>query len=107
MHCLSCFFQNSELSDKSTAAETEAAELKNQVEELDYDLQNANAKVDKYDRHLADAIAKIKTYEEGDIRVAGGGEGVSRNKVNVLMDHLEKFGSWVRNKIPAGEEFGL
>ena len=75
------FFQNSELSDKLTAAETEAAEQKNQVEELEYNLNSASHRVEKLDRHLADTMLRLKTYEEGEIKVDGGGEGVSKNKV--------------------------
>ena len=74
--------QNAELTDKLAASETEVAELKNQVEDLEYHLNSATQRVDKLDRHLADTMQKLKTYQEGEIKVQGGGEGVSKNKVN-------------------------
>jgi len=57
------------------------AELKNQVEDLEYQLAIATNRVDKLDKHLGDAQTKLKTYQEGEIKVTGGGEGVSKNKV--------------------------
>ena len=42
--------QNSELCDKAAAAETQVAELRNQVEELQYELESATHRVDKLDR---------------------------------------------------------
>lgn len=63
------------------AAETEVAELKNQVEDLEYHLASANHRVEKLDKHLSETMAKLKTYQEGEIKVQGGGEGVSKDKV--------------------------
>ncbi len=80
--------QNSEVTDKLNAAETEAAELKNKIEDFEYNLDAATTKVDKFDRHLADAYLKIKTFEEGDITVQGGGEGVSKKKVGPSITSL-------------------
>ena len=67
--------------DKLTAAETETAELHNKVEDLEYNYDASKARIDKYDRHLADAMSKVRTYEEGTVTIQGGGEGVSRKKV--------------------------
>lgn len=68
------------------AAETEAAELKNQVDDLDYQLSNANHRVDKLDRHLANAVAKVKSYEASEVKVpttgaSGTTETVAKTKV--------------------------
>ena len=68
--------------DKLTAAETEAAELKNLVDDLEYELGNAKTRVLKLDCRLSDATQKLKTFQEGEITVQGGGEGVSKNKVS-------------------------
>ena len=76
--------QNSELMDKLTASETEAAELKNLVDDLEYELDSAKTRVTKLDCHLSDAMQKLKTFQEGEITVQGGGEGVSKNKVSVI-----------------------
>ena len=68
------------------AAETEAAELKNQVDDLEYQLSNANHRVDKLDRHLANAVAKVKSYEANEVKVpttgaSGTTETVAKTKV--------------------------
>lgn len=73
------------------AAETEVAELKNQVEDLEYHLANANHHVEKLDRHLSETMAKLKTYQEGEIKVQGGGEGVSKDKVSINLLQLLGF----------------
>ena len=76
--------QNSELQDRLAAAETEAAELKNQVDDLEYQLSNANHRVDKLDRHLADVATKLKSYEANDVKVPTAGasaETVTKTKV--------------------------
>ena len=78
--------QNSELQDRLAAAETEAAELKNQVDDLEYQLSNAHHRVDKLDRHLADAVTKVKSYEANEEKVpttcaSGTTETVTKTKV--------------------------
>lgn len=82
--------KNSELQDKVVAAETEVAELKNQVEDLEYHLASANHRVEKLDKHLSETMAKLKTYQEGEIKVQGGGEGVSKDKFNGILSELEE-----------------
>ena len=71
--------QNSELLDKLAAAETEAAELKNQVDDLEYQLTNATHCVDKLDRHLAETTAKLKTYQATDTKIATTSAGTTSN----------------------------
>ena len=88
-------FQNSELMDKLTAAETEAAELKNLVDDLEYELGNAKTRVLKLDCRLSDATQKLKTFQEGEITVQGGGEGVSKNKVSVTGAYWGPFECYV------------
>ncbi len=73
--------QNIELNDKQAAAETEVAEQKNQIEDLQYQLDDSRHQVEKLDRHLADTTQRLRTYQDGEIKVQGGGEGVSKNKV--------------------------
>jgi len=70
------------------AAETEAAELKNQVDDLDYQLSNANHRVDKLDRHLADAVTKVKSYEANEVKVpttAPSGTSDTPTKPKVIL----------------------
>ena len=68
------------------AAETEAAELKNQVDDLEYQLSNATHRVDKLDRYLANAVAKVKSYEANEVKMPSTGasgttETVTKTKV--------------------------
>ncbi|KAK2140818.1 hypothetical protein LSH36_1238g00029 [Paralvinella palmiformis] len=91
--------KNAELTDKLAASETEVAELKNQVEDLEYHLNSATQRVDKLDRHLADTMQKLKTYQEGEIKVQGGGEGVSKNKFNEIVAELEEQKELATNRL--------
>jgi len=91
--------KNSETSDTSAASETEAAELKNKMEDLEYNLANALQKIDKYDRQLGEAVNKISTYEEGGITVSGGGEGVSKNKFVEISKELEEQKELATNRL--------
>jgi E3 ubiquitin-protein ligase BRE1 len=81
LHLICIIFQNSELSDNLGAAETEVAELKNKVEDVEYQLSSERHLVEKLDRHLSEALLKLKSCQEGEIQVQGGGEGVSKNQV--------------------------
>ncbi|GAB0096884.1 E3 ubiquitin protein ligase [Sergentomyia squamirostris] len=54
----------SELQDTLTAKETEAAELRNQIDDLQYELEKVRCRNDKLENHLAEAIEKLKTYHQ-------------------------------------------
>lgn len=54
----------SELQDSVTAKETETAELKNQIDDLQYELEKVRCRNDKLENHLAEAIEKLKTYHQ-------------------------------------------
>ncbi|EDW36431.1 GL10311 [Drosophila persimilis] len=53
-----------EYQDALTAKETENAELKNQIDELQYDLEKIHCRNDKLENHLAEAIEKLKAYHQ-------------------------------------------
>lgn len=53
-----------ELQDSVTAKETEIAELKNQIDDLQYELDKVRNRNDKLETHLAEAIEKLKTYHQ-------------------------------------------
>jgi len=90
---------NSENLDKLSAAETEAAELKNNLEEVEYNCQEAQRRLDKYDKHLAEAVQKLKTLEEGSVTIEGGGEGVSKNKYDEIHSDLEEQKELATNRL--------
>ncbi|XP_017778312.1 PREDICTED: E3 ubiquitin-protein ligase Bre1 [Nicrophorus vespilloides] len=50
------------LQDSVTAKETEIAELKNQIDDLQYDLDKVRTRNDKLENHLGEAIEKLKIY---------------------------------------------
>lgn len=54
----------SELQDSITAKETETAELKNQIENLQYELESVRSRNDKLENHLAEAIEKLKAFKD-------------------------------------------
>jgi hypothetical protein len=53
-----------ELQDSLTGKETEAAELRNQIDDLQYELLKVQSRNDKLENHLAEAIEKLKTYQQ-------------------------------------------
>lgn len=52
-----------ELQDSVTAKDVEIAELKNQIDDLRYELEKVGSRNDKLENHLAEAIEKLKTYQ--------------------------------------------
>ena len=77
-------WQVTEYQDKLTAAETEIAELKNKMDDLEYNFEKADERAARLDRHLAEALQKLQSYEDtGVIQEEGGRKitGVSKKKV--------------------------
>ncbi|ALC44111.1 Bre1 [Drosophila busckii] len=93
-----------EYQDALTAKETENAELKNQIDELQYDLEKIHCRNDKLENHLAEAIEKLKAYHQiyGDPNKStnstktpntssGSITGGSTTTTNVNSQHLEEL----------------
>lgn len=83
-----------ELQDTLTGKETEAAELHNQIDDLQYELGKVRLRNDKLENHLAEAIEKLKTYHQmhGDQQakpVSGSSTSKPTNTTNVATQHLE------------------
>lgn len=78
----------SEFQDTLTGKETEAAELRNQIDDLQYELEKVRCRNDKLENHLAEAIEKLKAYHH-----MHGGESAKAPKTsattNVQTQHLE------------------
>lgn len=53
-----------ELQDTLTGKETEAAELNNRIDDLDYEREKVRSRNDKLENHLAEAIEKLKLYHQ-------------------------------------------
>lgn len=96
-----------EYQDALTAKETENAELKNQIDELQYDLEKIHCRNDKLENHLAEAIEKLKAYHQmhGDpnkststAKVSGHAH-VSSHQVEDLQKELEENRELANNRL--------
>ncbi|XP_053675488.1 E3 ubiquitin-protein ligase Bre1 [Anopheles nili] len=73
----------SEYQDMLNGKETEAAELRNQIDDLQYELEKVRCRNDKLENHLAEAIEKLKSFHQmhgGDPLSGGGGAGGSERQ---------------------------
>ncbi|KAH8257075.1 hypothetical protein KR038_002579 [Drosophila bunnanda] len=88
-----------EYQDAHTAKETENAELKNQIDELQYDLEKIHYRNDKLENHLAEAIEKLKAYHQiyGDPNKSSNSAktpastAMGTTTTNVNSQHLEEL----------------
>ncbi|XP_055912890.1 E3 ubiquitin-protein ligase Bre1 [Eupeodes corollae] len=80
-----------EYQDALTAKETENAELKNQIDELQYDLEKIHCRNDKLENHLAEAIEKLKAYHQmhGDPSKSTTSAVKGTTPANVNSQHFE------------------
>ncbi|XP_055840627.1 E3 ubiquitin-protein ligase Bre1 isoform X1 [Episyrphus balteatus] len=80
-----------EYQDALTAKETENAELKNQIDELQYDLEKIHCRNDKLENHLAEAIEKLKAYHQmhGDPSKSTSSAVKGTTPTNVNSQHFE------------------
>ncbi|XP_011186865.1 E3 ubiquitin-protein ligase Bre1 [Zeugodacus cucurbitae] len=96
-----------ECQDALTAKETENAELKNQIDELQYDLEKVHCRNDKLENHLAEAIEKLKAYHQmhGDPnKSSSSGKGTATANVNSqhyedLQKDLEEYRELANNRL--------
>lgn len=63
--------------DALAGKETEAAELKNQIDELKYEIEKVRCRNDKLENHLAEAIEKLKS-----LQMYGNDEKAAQNTGN-------------------------
>lgn len=70
----------SELQDTITGKDTLAAELRNQVDDLQYELNKVRARNDKLEHHLGEAIEKLKAFQQ-----IHGSDDKGCNKSNTLV----------------------
>ncbi|XP_051167926.1 E3 ubiquitin-protein ligase Bre1 isoform X2 [Leptopilina boulardi] len=70
----------SELQDTITGKDTLAAELRNQVDDLQYELNKVRARNDKLEHHLGEAIEKLKAFQQ-----IHGSDDKGSNKSNTIV----------------------
>ncbi|XP_058803984.1 E3 ubiquitin-protein ligase Bre1 isoform X1 [Phymastichus coffea] len=97
----------SELQDTITGKDTLAAELRNQIDDLQYELNKVRARNDKLEHHLGEAIEKLKTFQQ----IHGSDEkgnnkpntivatGVSQTKLEDLQRELEETRELSNNRL--------
>ncbi|KAK9890641.1 hypothetical protein WA026_012001 [Henosepilachna vigintioctopunctata] len=96
-----------ELQDSVTARETEIAELKNQIDDLQYEFDKVRNRNDKLETHLAEAIEKLKTYNQlhGDPADKNSQQkpvvqsGVSQAKLEDLTKEVEELKELSNNRL--------
>ncbi|KAG5879910.1 hypothetical protein JTB14_018452 [Gonioctena quinquepunctata] len=98
----------SELQDSLTAKETENAELKNQIDDLQYELEKVRNRNDKLETHLAEAVEKLKAYHQlhGDPDNKGKEQkpqapqtSVSQAKLEDLIKEVEEWKELANNRL--------
>ncbi|KAK0086594.1 hypothetical protein PV325_002903 [Microctonus aethiopoides] len=97
----------SELQDTITGKDTLTAELRNQVDDLQYELNKVRARNDKLEHHLGEAIEKLKTFQQ----IHGSDEkgsnksttlvasSVSQTKLDDLQRELEETRELSNNRL--------
>ncbi|XP_048507689.1 E3 ubiquitin-protein ligase Bre1 isoform X2 [Athalia rosae] len=97
----------SELQDTITGKDTLAAELRNQVDDLQYELNKVRSRNDKLEHHLGEAIEKLKAFQQ----IHGTDEkgsnkpstlvasSVSQTKVEDLQRELEETRELANNRL--------
>nr|CAD7394002.1 unnamed protein product [Timema cristinae] len=93
-----------ECQDKLTGKETEAAELRNQIDDMQYELLKVQSRNDKLENHLAEAYEKLKTFEQihgedkGIVKPVVT-SGVSQKKLEDLQKELEEQRELSNNRL--------
>ena len=84
------------MQEQLTAKETEAAELQNRVDDLDYELQKKRHRADSLENHLAEALEKNKLIQLQQQQTGvlieektAGNKVVSVSQKKVSIDHVK------------------
>jgi len=75
-----------ELQEQVTGKDTEAAELRNQIDDLQYELQKVTQRNDKLETSLADAIEQLKTYQQ--LHAQADDKAQDKKPVNVVTNSV-------------------
>lgn len=84
-----------EFQDSLTGKETEAAELRNQIDDLQYELLKVQSRNDKLENHLAEAIEKLKTYQQ----IHGEDKGIVKPVVTTSVSQKKVILTSMASKI--------
>jgi len=96
----------SELQDNLTASETEIAELKNKVDDLEYVYVKSQHKCDSYERKLQEHAEKLQFYQEstGNMPISSlknvpGVGGVPTGRMDDILSELEEHKELSANRL--------
>ncbi|XP_035436036.1 E3 ubiquitin-protein ligase Bre1 isoform X2 [Spodoptera frugiperda] len=97
-----------QLQDAVNSRDTENAELKNQIDDLQYELMKVRSRNDKLENHLAEAIEKLKSYHQSGASAvpaaasSGGGAAagaVAAAKLEDVAAELEEQRELANNRL--------
>ncbi|CAG5126912.1 unnamed protein product, partial [Candidula unifasciata] len=93
----------SELQDKLTASETEIAELKNKLDDLEYVYEKAEYKNDSLERRLAEVSERLQFYQEttGNMPISGlkNLSGLPTGRLDEILSELEEHKELSTNRL--------
>ncbi|XP_037295433.1 E3 ubiquitin-protein ligase Bre1-like isoform X1 [Manduca sexta] len=93
------------LQDAVNSRDTENAELKNQIDDLQYELMKVRSRNDKLENHLAEAIEKLKSYHQSGGAVGSMGavpapaHGAANAKLEDVAAELEEQRELANNRL--------
>ncbi|KAL4711981.1 hypothetical protein ACJJTC_011288 [Scirpophaga incertulas] len=88
------------LHDAVSSRDTENAELKNQIDDLQYELMKVRSRNDKLENHLAEAIEKLKSYHaSGASAVAAPAPTVANARLEDVTAELEEQRELANNRL--------
>nr|XP_021206386.1 E3 ubiquitin-protein ligase Bre1 isoform X2 [Bombyx mori] len=90
------------LHDSLNSRDTENAELKNQIDDLQYELMKVRSRNDKLENHLAEAIEKLKSYHQSGVTTAASApahSGAAAAKLEDVAAELEEQRELANNRL--------
>ncbi|GFT22021.1 e3 ubiquitin-protein ligase Bre1 [Nephila pilipes] len=88
-----------EMNDKLAAQEIANAELKNHIEDLEYDLSKTKQREEKLDMHLSECLTKLKAYNLTDSDGRPPISTVTQAKMEDLQKELEEQKELASNRL--------
>jgi E3 ubiquitin-protein ligase BRE1 len=88
-----------EMNDKLAAQEIANAELKNHIEDLEYDLSKTKQREEKLDMHLSECLTKLKSYNLTDTDGRPPVNTVTQAKMEDLQKELEEQKELANNRL--------
>ncbi|XP_054724010.1 E3 ubiquitin-protein ligase BRE1A-like isoform X2 [Uloborus diversus] len=88
-----------EMNDKLAAQEIANAELKNHIEDLEYDLSKTKLREEKLDMHLSECLTKLKSYNLTDSDGRPPISTVTQAKMEDLQKELEEQKELASNRL--------